>query len=351
MSKSATLIAGMDIGDRYSYVHLLDGDGELVEETRVPTTPKGLRRYLGGKEPLKIAIEVGTHSPWISRLLSRLGHDVVVANPRQVRLIHASSRKNDRLDAERLARLLRVDPQLLSPVEHRDEHAQASLALVRARAALVSARTKLVNHARGAAKSQGHRLPKVSAASFPKHLVELPAELHKSLEPVGACITQLTVEIRAYDKRLEEVASEQYPQTALLQQVPGVGPVTSLVYVLVIQHPARFPRGRQVGAYLGLVPKQDQSGGVDRQLRISKAGDRMLRSLLVQCAQRMLGPFGTDCDLRRWGLELAARGGKAGKRRAVVAVARRLAVLLLALWRTGSEYEPLKLATARSEVK
>ena len=271
MTKTATLIAGMDIGDRFSYLHVLDSEGEVLEETRVPTTPQGLRQGFESRPPLRIAIEVGTHSPWISRLLHNLGHDVLVANPRQLRLIHSSTRKNDRLDAERLARLLRLDPSLLSPVEHRDEEAQAALALVRARSALVSARTKLVNHARGAAKSRGHRLPSSSTAAFPRHLTELPDELRQSLEPVGACITQLSIEIRSYDTRIKELSAERYPETELLRQVAGVGPVTALVFRLVVQHPARFPRGRQVGAYLGLVPRQDQSGGSDRQLRITAA--------------------------------------------------------------------------------
>jgi len=349
MTKTATLIAGMDIGDRFSYLHVLDAEGEMLEETRVPTTPRGLRQSFESRPALRIAIEVGTHSPWISRILEKLGHDVLVANPRQLRLIHSSTRKNDRLDAERLARLLRLDPALLSPVDHRDEEAQAALALVRARSALVSARTKLVNHARGSSKSRGHRLPSSSAAAFPKLLAEFPDELRRSLEPVGACITQLSIEIRCYDTRIKELSAERYPETELLRQVAGVGPVTALVFRLVVQHPARFPRGRQVGAYLGLVPRQDQSGGSDRQLRITKAGDRMTRTLLVQCAQRMLGPFGEDSDLRRWGLQLAARGGKAGKKRAVIGVARKLSVLLLALWRTGAEYEPLMLADAEAK--
>ncbi len=253
-----------------------------------------------------------------------------MTNARKLRLIYVEGKKTDRLDAENLARLARLDPKLLSAFKHREETSQIHLALVRSREALIRSRTQLVNHVRGAVKSFGARLPKCSAASFHKKATgQLPEELAPTLEPVLETIASLTSRIREYDHKLETLSEESYPQTRLLRQVPGVGSLTALTFVLTIEDPARFEDSWAVGAYLGLVPKKDQSGGSDPQRRISKRGDEMLRRLLVGCAHYyLLGPFGEDSDLRRHGEKLAANGGKNAKKRAVVTVARKLSVLL-----------------------
>ena len=343
MSSQSSVTVGIDLGDRHSHLCLLDtGCGEIVEESRIPTTPKGFERRFSGREPMRIAIEAGTHSPWISRLLEGCGHEVLVANARKLRLIYGEGKKNDRLDAENLARLARLDPRLLSPLKHRGEASQAHLALVRSREALVGARTKLVNHVRGAVKSFGARLPGCSAKSFHVKAREgLPAALVPALGPILETIGSLTDRIREYDRELETVSRESYPETALLRQVPGVGPLTALVFVLTLEDPARFGTSRSVGAYVGLAPGIHQSGEHNPQKRISRRGDEMLRRLLVSCAHHVLGPFGKDSDLRRHGEKLAVRGGKNAKKRAVVAVARKLSVLLHRLWITGEVYEPL----------
>src|SRR3712207_2587927 len=180
---------------------------------------------------MRIAIEVGTHSPWISRLLEKCGHEVLVANARKVRLIYGEGHKNDKIDAEKLARLARVDPKLLAPVKHHGEASQAHLALLRSREALVGARTKLVNHVRGAVKSFGARLPKCTAESFHNRVAEhLPQELVPALEPVLKTIASLTERIRDYDRTLEGVAEEIYPETKLLRQVHGVGVLSALAF-------------------------------------------------------------------------------------------------------------------------
>ena len=162
-------------------------------------------------------------------------------------------------------------------------------------------------------------------------------------------IAGLDAQIRALDEKIEEMAKARYPETALLTQVAGVGTLTATVYVLTLEDPQRFPRSRSVGSYLGLRPQQRDSGSLQPQLRITKAGDEHLRWLLVGAAHYILGPFGPDTDLRRWGLKLAAPGGRAGKKRAAVAVARKLSVLLLRLWATGEVYEPLRNARLRAE--
>jgi transposase len=291
---------------------------------------------------MRIAIEAGTHSPWASRVLEECGHEVLVANARKVRLIYANRRKTDEIDAENLARLARLDPKLLYPVEHRGEESQAHIALIRSRDALVGCRTQLVNHVRGAVKSFGARLPKCPAVSFHKRAAEhVPEALLPALGPILEQIASLTEGIRDYDQRLEAISLERYPETALLRQVEGIGPLTALTFVLTVGDPARFKKSRNVGAYLGLVPARDQSGDRDSQKHISKEGDEMLRRLLVGSAHYILGPFGSDSDLRRHGEKIASRGAKNSKKRAAVAVARKLAVLLHTLWVSGEVYDPL----------
>jgi transposase len=341
--------AGLDIGDNYSYLCLIDtGSGEVIEEGRLRTTPEAIRRRFASERPLRIAIETGTHSPWVSRLLEECGHEVLVANARRLRLIYSNKRKTDQIDAENLASLARLDPKLLYPVRHRDEQSQAHMALIRSRQALVDCRTQLVNHVRGAVKSFGHRLPKCPARTFHKRASEhIPQALLPALEPLLEQIGSLTERIRDYDRRLVAISLEHYPETALLRQVEGIGTLTALTFVLTLEDPYRFEKSRSVGAYLGLVPATDRSGDSDPQKRISKEGDQMLRKLLVGSAHYVLGPFGSDSDLRRHGQKIASRGGKNAKKRAAVAVARKLSVLLHRLWVTAELYDPLHNAHRR----
>jgi len=343
--------AGLDLGDKYSYLCLIDqADGEVIEEGKLRTTPDALRRRFASEQQLRIAIEAGTHSPWVSRVLEECGHEVLVANARKLRFIYANKRKTDEVDAENLARLARVDPKLLHPLRHRGEGSQAHLAIIRSREALVSTRTQLVNHVRGAVKSFGARLPKCPARSFHKRAPEhIPEALLPALGPILEQIGSLTERIRQYDRKLEAICQEHYPETDLLRRVEGIGPLTALTFVLTLEDPYRFERSRSVGAYLGLVPATDRSGDRDPQKRISKEGDQMLRRLLVGSSHYILGPFGSDSDLRRHGEKIASRGGKNAKKRAAVAVARKLSVLLHRLWVTGEVYDPLYNTHRRQE--
>jgi len=337
------ITAGLDLGDKYSYLCLIDQEsGEVVEEGRLRTTPEALRRRFGSEQPMRIAIEAGTHSPWVSRVLEECGHEVLVANARKLRLIYANKRKTDEVDAENLARLAHLDPKLLYPLKHRGEDSQAHMAIIRSRQALVGARTQLVNHVRGAVKSFGARLPKCPARSFHKRASEhIPEALLPALGPILEQIGSLTERIRDYERQLEAISKEHYPETELLRQVEGVGGLTALTFVLTLEDPYRFERSRSVGAYLGLVPATERSGERDPQRRISKEGDQMLRKLLVGSAHYILGPFGSDSDLRRHGEKIASRGSKNSKKRAAVAVARKLAVLLHRLRVTAEVYDPL----------
>jgi transposase len=314
----------------------------VVEEGRLRTTPEACRRRFASESSLRIAIEAGTHSPWASRVLEECSHEVLVANARKLRLIYANKQKTDEIDAENLARIARLDPKLLYPLKHRGEGSQAHTAIIRSRQALVGCRRQLVNHVRGAVKSFGARLPKCPARSFHKNAAEhIPEALWPALGPILEQIGSLTEHIRDYERQLERISKERYPETDLLRQVEGVGTLTALTFVLTLEDPYRFAKSRSVGAYLGLVPARDQSGERDPQKRISKEGDQMLRKLLVGSAHYILGPFGSDSDLRRHGEKIASRGGKNSKKRAAVAVARKLAVLLHSLWVTAEVYDPL----------
>lgn len=333
------LTVGLDLGDRSTHYCILDESGEVVSEGAVPTTRTGLESMFGKMAASRVALEVGTHSPWISRYLAGFGHEVIVANTHKVRLITQSVRKNDRIDARQLARLARVDPQLLSPIRHRGEQVQVDLAMIRARAEMMESRTQLINSARGLVKPMGERLANCDADQVGVKLAEgLKEEARRVVEPLLKMVEAISVQIGQYDEQIAKIA-ERYPEEKLLQQVYGVGRLIALTYVLTLENAERFAHSRDVGPYLGLTRKLRDSGDSEPELGISKTGDGLLRSLLVQGAHCILRKGAPDSDLREWGLG-KAKGGKRAKKRAVVAVARKLAVLLHHLWVTGEVYDP-----------
>ncbi len=337
------LTIGIDLGDRQHAVCVLSAAGEILAEESIPNTRECLtacaRQYPGAT----FVMETGTHSPWVSRLLASLGHPVIVANARKLRAIASSHTKNDIEDARMLARLGRADPKLLSPVQHRSESAQRALVQLKVREALVRARVNQMNSVRFLVKSLGLTVARgVKATAFVRQFrARADAATCALVEPLLQTIDGLNAQIKQLDARLEQLADERYPVTRHLRQVDGVGPLTALCFVLTVEDPARFPHTRAVGAYLGLVPRRDQSGTTDKQLPITKAGNVQLRCLLVNCAHYILGPFGPPSHLREAGTRIAQRGGKSAKKRAVIATARKLAVTLLALWKSGADYAAL----------
>lgn len=337
---------GFDLGDKKHAICVLDQDGAIIDERTITNHHESLRRLSIKYPKARIALEVGSHSPWISRFLKELDHEVLVANPRKLRAIYANNRKSDQNDARMIARLARVDPELLYPIEHGTEQSQRDLLQIKLRDNLVRQRVDIISSVRFTLKSLGVALPSPNTECFAKRCRTLlhggHAELLAMVEPSLQVVDLMTKNIRELDRAIEQLCAEKYPATTRLRQICGVGAITSLCYVLTIEDPERFDSPRDVAAYLGLVPKRDQSGNLDKQLRISKAGDAYLRRLLVGAAQYILGPFGPDSDLRRHGLELAARGGARAKKKAVVAIARKLAVLLLVLWKHPRDYEPLR---------
>lgn len=337
---------GIDLGDKFSHVCMLDEASNIVEEGRVTTSAAAFRRRFERVEPSVIALEAGTHSPWISRLLTELGHKVLVAHPRKLRAIYENDAKTDRVDAEMLARIARVDPKLLCPISHRSEATQISLATLRTRRAALDARTKLINSVRGVCKSLGVRLPSCATQVFAARVTDsVPEDLKLAVLPLLEAIDKLTNVIKQFNGQVEKTA-KVHPATKLFTTIPGIGPLTALTYALTLEDPQRFRKSRSVPKYLGLTPRNDQSGNSDKQLGITKSGESYIRSLLVEAAQWILGPFGKDSDLRRWGLSLATRGGKSAKKRAIVAVARKLAVIMHAMWLTGEIFSPFRDSSA-----
>jgi transposase len=334
-------VIGMDLGDKRNVIVVFDEAGNEHPPQSIANTASALQRFYARHSGADVVIEAGTHSAWISRLLRKMGHEVCVGNPRRLRAIWDSDDKSDERDARILGLMYRMEPRLLHPVTHRSEQAQATLAILKGRDQLVVSRTKLVNHVRGTLKTLGVALKGCTPLNMPRKAPEqIPTPLWPSVSAVLQTIEHLNEQIRDLDKDIHRICAEDYPETAYLLQVPGVGPKTALTYVLTLEDPKRFEKSRDVGAFVGLTPRRDQSGSIDRQLRITKAGNPMLRRLLVTAAQHVLGPFGPDCTLRRYGERIAERGAKRGKKCAIVAVARKLAVLLHRLWADQSEYRP-----------
>lgn len=338
--KSITI--GMDLGDKNHVVCVLDETGKTISNATIENNQESLTTFFLKYKGATVAMEAGTHSPWISRQLSVLGCTVLVGNPRKLRVIWDSNDKSDERDAKMLAQIARFDSELLYPITHRGQQAQLDLEILQARDILVKSRTKMINHVRSSVKSLGERLPSCSPESFHRQVLNsIPKNLHETLAPLLGILGNLSDQIKDYDLQIERISKERYPETELLRAIKGVGPLTALAFILILEDPSRFAKSRQVGSFIGLTPRRDQSGEIDKQLRITKAGNPYLRRLLVGAAQYILGSFGEDCNLRRFGLRLAAQGGKNAKRRAVVAVARKLAVLLHRLWQHGEIYEPL----------
>lgn len=343
---------GLDISDLVSHYLVQRGDGARLAAGKVRMTRGQLRVLFTEYAGCRLVIEAGGHSAWVSRLAEGCGMEVIVANPRRVELISKSDKKTDRVDAGLLTELGRTNPALLAPITHRSERAQMDLSVLRARDELVRARTGLVNHVRGVLKTHGHRAPRCATNCFVrKSSASIPVDLRPALDPVLEVISSMNERISRMDEQIESLCRERYPVTQLLRQIKGVGAIVALSFVLTLDDPERFKSGRDVGAYLGLVPRKQSSGKSDPQLRITKAGDHNMRRLLVNAASYVLGHFGPDCGLRRFGERMAGADGNKGlRKRARVAVARKLAVLMHHLWRTAVVYDPLYGAKARGEL-
>jgi len=334
---------GMDMGDKSHKAVVIDGGGNEVGREEVPNTREAVGEFLGRHRGATLAIETGTPCRWVAEMARGLGLDAVVANARKVKLITKSSRKNDWNDAAILARLARTDRTLLHPVALRSAGDQRLMRLAKARETLVRCRTAVVNEIRGFCKAEGARLRKCEAEAFAKLRADLPGEAADVTGPLFEQLAGLDAGIKSYDGILREALKRiRGADAGRVMQIPGVGVITAAVFLASIGDVKRFGgKPRDAGPFLGLVPRQGQSGDDDPQLRITKEGNAMARRLLVIAANYIMGPFGKDSDLRRHGMRIAERGGKNAKRRAKIAVARRLAVTMLAMLMKGTDYRPL----------
>ena len=333
---------GLDISQKNIEIFALKGE-KGVPFGKILNNQKSLNDFFDKvpfpSKTITVVLETGTHSAWISHCLEQRGYEVIVAHARDLAFIYKGDKKSDRIDAEKLARVARADKKLLHPVRLMSKTRQEALLAIKARDLLMKERTCIVNAIRGFVRSLGIDDAEYSIETISKMYSVLPKEIRQNLRGLFSVLTAINNNISSYDKRLKKIA-EEYPETKILQQVKGVGPIIALSFALIISDPDRFS-SKECASYLGLVPKRDQSGETDKQLGITKSGNKLLRRLLVQGAQYIMGPFGEDCDLRDFGNRIAQRGGRIAKKKATIAVARKLAITMLALWRNPDvKYDP-----------
>ena len=339
---SEKIYFGLDISQKTIEIFAVMGE-EGYSMGKISNDRKSLEEFFdrlpAPANAVTVALETGTHSAWISRCLEGRGIEVIVAHARDLAFIYQGTKKSDRIDAEKLARVARADKKLLHPVKLMDRKRQETLLAIKARDLLVKNRTCIISAIRGFLRSFGIDDHEYSHEVINQIYPVLPKEIRLNLRGLFTALTAINNCIKDYDRRIAKITQE-YPETRTLQQIKGVGPLIALTFALVIGDPKRFT-SRECSSYTGLVPKRDQSGEVDKQLGITKCGNKLLRRLLIQGAQYIMGPFGEDCDLRDFGNRIARRGGSISRKKASVAVARKLAITMLALWRNPNvTYDP-----------
>ena len=329
---------GLDVSLKETFVCVVDACGEVVCENSVGTTPETIAKFIEKKAPgaVRVGLESGLLSTWLWHGLRALDVPVVCLDAR-----HAASalkmriNKTDRNDAAGLAQIVRTGWYREVEVKSLDCHEIRAVLLARAR--LVASRRDLENQARGLLKTFGLLVGKARGKGFEGRVRELIADAPAMAEVMDALLLArraLCAQIARLDVRVRMLAQTIAPCRRLMT-VPGVGPITALAYVTAIDDPGRFRKGRSVGAYLGLTPRRYQSGEVDRAGRISKCGDGLVRTLLFEAAGVLLTRVQRTSPLKAWGLRLAKR---IGAKKAKVAVARKLAVILHCMWTDGTEF-------------
>lgn len=334
------IYCGMDVHKKYIRVSQIDEEGDVIGELKLRTKKKFLQRQFDLEEPMRIVLETGTHAAWIARTLRDLGHEVIVAHARRIQLICQSRKKDDRTDAEVLARLGRSDLDLLIDTHVRGEAAQRIRTMLNARRALVESRTKLSNQVRSTVRQAGFRLPDGDPARLPELIEESEIEpiLLEAVRPLAEMITELTEQIEEYEETLKEIA-DRIDVVKRLRQIDGVGWQTALCFVVTIEKPGRFQKSKKVAAYVGLDPTVRNSGNEDSDENntgsISKRGDSLLRWLLVQAGHSLMRTK-KDSELKQFAERIKERKCT---QVAAVAAARKIAVLMHVLWVTQRDYE------------
>jgi transposase len=331
---------GIDIGDLNSHLRFINDEKDIYAAKRIPTTIDAYRRTFGDIDPAVVTVETGQHSSWIIKLLKECGHEVIVINTRKARQIYMNPRKCDKKDAEILARLARDDEITSLSVENRSQQRQLDLSVIQARDKLIGSRTSHITYIRYKVKQFGGRIPSCAAKRF--HDIAVPhiqMDLLPLVSPLLEQIRSFTDKVDYYDCEIDRLCHERYQCVLQLLDIPGVNKITALAFVIIIGDPNRFTDDRTVGAYLGLTPTMNNSGNRERYGGITRNGNKLLRSLLVQCGQNILLKNSQDTDLKNWGMRTMRRGIPRNK--VTTGVARKLAIVLNHLWRTGEEYKPL----------
>lgn len=333
----------IDLHMRYSQIRIVDAEGQVLREQRVVTSRERLTAVFAEPGPMRILLETGTESEWVAQALEGAGHEVIVADPNYAPMYGELTRKvkTDRRD---VAALAEANRRGWYRAAHRTSATQRTTkGILRSRRLLVEQRTGAVSLLRALLRQAGYRLGSGGCETVPARVAKLPvdAELAETLAPLCRQITTLTTEIHALDARLQtRTASDAI--VARLRSVPGIGLIVATTFRAFVDCHERFAHGDQVSASIGVVPREDSSAERRHRGHITKAGPRELRSLLIQAAWVCWRHPGS-APLRAWADRLAARRGK---RIAVVALARRLSRILFALWRDGTTFEAVRVATA-----
>jgi transposase len=330
---------GLDLAKRASRYCIVDDARVVLREGNVRNTEKDLSRVFEGP-PMRVAMEASGNSFWMADRLRAMGHEVVVADPNRTKAIGAGLIKNDKLDARWLARLCQAD--MLARVNVPSFEQRMARLPFTSRDAMVRARTRLLNTARGMLASEGINVPAARPGRFVALVHDLrpsvPPELYQAVVPLLDALAALNGFI-VDETRAMQARADTDPTMRLLQTIPGVGPVAASAFVSSIADPARFSSGRDVGAFLGLVPRLYESGKISRKGAITKCGNSQTRWALTMAASALLLAK-TDSHLQRWANELAQR---IGRKKACVAVARKLASIMWAVWKAGRPFEPRNL--------
>jgi len=332
---------GMDLGNKKHTVCALDQEGKVLWRREVANTPEALKPFFEENAGATVAMETGLCCRWISALAKSCGCDALVGNARKLAAIWQSKQKNDENDALLIAKLARADRELFHPVELRDDERHEMVQIIELREVAVSQRTQAVNSVRGLCKAHGVFIPKCDAACFHRVAKDaIPKGMAWKFKPMLRHLKGLATTIKRYDAMLEKYAQAHFKEEVeLLRTIPSVGPITSCAFVAHVADPKRFGSARDAGAYFGLTPGQDQSGDKDAPKRITKAGSTLMRHLLVTAANYILRASSPDTALKRHGERICARGGKVARRKAKTAVARKLAVVMLAMLKSGKAYD------------
>lgn len=363
MNNTYETAIGIDVSDRKSCVCVMtkkNGGTKILRELTIPTTREGLASFLATQDKAStVTFETGTHCRWMHAVCVGAGFKTYVANATRLKLVTQSVTKNDTNDARMLAQMTLADVTLLRPVKLRNDEYQKMLHLHKLRNQLINSRTRWINELRCMAKTMGYRLPECSTCYFHRQeTASWPQELLENTWPLLKALEQINITIKTYEKKIRELAETPAfkPHVDRLREINYVGLFVATGFVATIGGDVdKFNKPRDVGPWLGLTPRQHQSGEVDRQCHMTKAGSPFMRRLLVESAQMILRERSVDTDLKLKGIRISLRGGKIAKRKAVTAIARSLATTMVALLKKPdvpyvplSEYAQKELLTLRT---